>query len=49
MQIVDPDLESTVRYAPKITAWNQEIATLDGNLDKNKKHIFTCKVRMKGG
>ena len=47
-QTVDPDLESTIKYTPKIAAWNQEIATLDGNLNKNKNQILTCEGNMKG-
>ena len=46
-QTIDPDLESKIKYTPKITAWNQEIAKLEGNLDKNKKHIHTCEGSMK--
>ena len=47
-QPVDPNQESIIRYTPKITAWNQRIATLDGNLNKNKQQILTCKNNMKG-
>lgn len=30
------DLESKVRYKPKITAWNKEIAKLEGKLELTK-------------
>ena len=48
MQINDPNLESIVSYTPKITAWNEEIATLEGKLDYTKQQIFTCEGGMKG-
>ena len=46
-EIDDPHPESRVRYTPKITAWNGDIATEKATLERTTKNILTCEGSLK--
>ena len=46
-EIDDPNHESRVRYTPKITAWNGDIAALEVKLERTTKNILTCEGSLK--